>query len=81
MSEFERKIANEQTKQDRKRLRREKLASYLYDISKLTFAALVLGGLTPMLLTNGINDNWFTIIFGALTTFFSALIADRILKY
>lgn len=43
--------------------RREKLAGYFFDISKLIFAALVLGSITP-LFTNISNEiNWVTIIF------------------
>lgn len=42
--------------------RREKLAGYFFDLSKLVFAALVLGGITP-LFTNVSNEiNWPTII-------------------
>ena len=47
MSEFETKRkANEKVEQ-RNNLRREKLAGFFFDLAKLIFAALVLGGLSP----------------------------------
>ena len=50
---------------EKDKVRREKLAGYFFDLSKLVFAALVLGGITP-LFTNVSNEmNWFTIFFGS----------------
>lgn len=57
--------------------RREKLAGYFFDLSKLVFAALVLGGITP-LFTNVSNEiNWPTIVLGIFSTY---NFANRILK-
>ena len=60
--------------------RREKLAGYFFDLSKLIFAALVLGGITPLFtnVSNGIN--WVTIILGGFSTYIFANFANRILK-
>ncbi len=60
--------------------RREKLAGYFFDLSKLVFAALVLGGITP-LFTNVSNEiNWSTIVLGIFSTYIFANFANRILK-
>lgn len=37
------------TKDEKERVRKEKIASFFLDLAKLTFAAAVLGGLTPLL--------------------------------
>lgn len=46
----ERQEAKKETK-EKDRTRREKLAGYFFDLSKLIFAALVLGGITPFMCT------------------------------
>lgn len=70
----------QEEKRERRRARREKLAGYFFDISKLIFAALVLGGLSPIL-TNGFDEkNIPMIIVGAAATYLSAYSANRILK-
>lgn len=65
---------------EKDKVRREKLAGYFFDLSKLIFAALVLGGITPLFtnVTNGIN--WSTIILGTISTYMFANFANRILK-
>lgn len=60
--------------------RREKLAGYFFDLSKLIFAAIVLGGLTPLFTDSYNNTNWLSILFGAISTFFFAFFANKILK-
>lgn len=65
---------------EKDKVRREKLAGYFFDLSKLVFAALVLGGITP-LFTNVSNEmNWFTIFLGTFSTYIFANFANRILK-
>lgn len=66
---------------EKNRTRREKLAGYFFNLSQLTFAALVLGGLTPLFSDYHETSNWITLPFGAFTTFVFATIANRILKY
>ena len=71
-------IKKERKEQDN--TRREKLAGYFFDLSKLVFAALVLGGITP-LFTNVSNEiNWSTIVLGIFSTYIFANFANRILK-
>lgn len=65
---------------EKDKTRKEKLAGYFFDLSKLIFAALVLGGITPFFtnVSNGIN--WGTILLGGMSTYIFAVFANRILK-
>lgn len=65
---------------DRTKVRKEKLAGFFFDLAKLTFAALVLGGLSPIISNNAQGINWISIIAGSLATYFFASFANRILK-
>lgn len=65
---------------EKNRTRREKLAGYFFDLSKLTFAALVLGGISPVI-TDAFEDiKAFPVLLGIFTTYFFAFFANRILK-
>lgn len=68
-------------KKEKEKTRREKLGGYFYDLSKLIFAGLVLGGLSPIFSGNSIGGNWVSILLGSVTTFVSAFFANRILKH
>ncbi|WP_262279357.1 hypothetical protein [Hallella absiana] len=65
---------------DKKQTRREKLAGYFYDISKLTYAALVLGGIVPALTKMNVRINILAIVFGILMSYVFAYFANKILK-
>ena len=65
---------------DKKQTRREKLAGYFYDISKLTYAALVLGGIVPALTKTTVRINILAIVFGILMSYVFAYFANKILK-
>ena len=81
MSEFETKRkANEKVEQ-RNNLRREKLAGFFFDLAKLIFAALVLGGLSPLLTDDTKIINWSIFVLGLIATSSLALFANQILKY
>lgn len=58
---------------------KEILSKYFLDISKLVFAAIVLGGLTPILSSES-RANWIIICCGTFVTLCFALIGYRILK-
>ncbi len=59
--------------------RREKLAAYFFDLSKLVFASLAIGGMTPFFLGDG-EGNWVVVLFGVIATYTFASIGNRILK-
>ena len=65
---------------DKKKTRREKLAGYFYDISKLTYAALVLGGVVPVLTKTNVRINILAIVFGILMSYVFAYFANKILQ-
>lgn len=67
-------------KQEIAKAKREKLAGYYYDLSKLTFGALVIGGLAPYLLGTTDCINWVAIIIGGGTSALFAMVGNNILK-
>jgi uncharacterized membrane protein YjjP (DUF1212 family) len=68
------------TTQERNQARREKLAGYFYDLSKVIFAGLVIGGITPLFGDDKSNINWITVALGSFVTYIFAFLANRILK-
>ena len=61
--------------------RREKLAAYFYDLSKLTFAGLVLGVFSTLVPGGELNGSAYVITsFGTLATIWMACIANNLLK-
>lgn len=70
----------DEEKKERQKVRREKRASLFYDLCKLTFAGVVIGGITPIFSKSIAEVNWPMIIVGALSSLMLAVVADRILK-
>lgn len=66
---------------DKMKSRKEKLADYFYDLSKLIFAAMVLGGMSSIITENFSYINIILMICGAIFTYLTAFLANRILKY
>lgn len=62
-----------------KATRKEKLGGYFYNLSQLTFAATVLGALTPLLESND-GIVWLKMALGAAVTALFAWIGNRVLK-
>ena len=60
--------------------RKEKIAGYFFDLSKLSFAGMVIGSMTPMFtnIDNGVN--WYSTILGVITSYVFAFFANRILR-
>ncbi len=67
------------TKEEKERVRKEKIASFFFDLGKLTFAASALGGLTPLLAKNSFLD-WLGVILGVIVTVIFAGIGNKFLK-
>lgn len=65
---------------EKDKVRREKLAGYFFDLSKLIFAALVLGGITPIFVDAEAKTNLVTILLGSFSTYIFAALANRTLK-
>ncbi|MBM0129340.1 MULTISPECIES: hypothetical protein [Segatella] len=66
---------------DKLKTRKDKLAGYFFDISKLSFGAMVLGGLTPMITGEFGYMNLLYVLFGVCMTILFAIVGNRILKY
>lgn len=80
MGNFEESRKAKEEAKKRNDTRREKLAGYFFDMSKLVFTGMVIGGLTP-LFSNTVKDiSWSTMIFGIISTYIFAFFANRILK-
>ena len=60
--------------------RREKLAGYFFDLSKLSFAGLVVGVVIPLYSNLADENNWYSICTGIILTIISASFANKILK-
>ena len=75
----ENKKAKEEIKK-KNDIRKEKIAGYFFDLSKLSFAGMVIGSMTPMFtnIDNGVN--WYSTIFGVITSYVFAFFANRILR-
>ena len=66
---------------DKTKSRKEKLADYFYDLSKLIFAAMVLGGMSSLYTGDFKPYTVYVIFAGIAFTYITAFIANRILKY
>lgn len=62
------------------RLRRDKIAGYFFNLSQLTFVALVLGTITPIYTNNEYGINWYVLSVGLALTIVLANIGSKILK-
>ena len=65
---------------EKDKTRREKLAGYFFDTSKLILAGVVIGGITPLYSDNAKEINLYVIIAGVIATILLARIANKILK-
>lgn len=65
---------------EKDKVRREKLAGYFFDASKLILAGVVIGGITPLYSDNTKEINVYVILAGTLATILLAWIANKILK-
>lgn len=72
-------MVTQKEEKERAKTRREKIGCYFLDMSKLTFAGWVVGGISPFV--NSQNEvSIFTILYGATMTAIFAVIGSRILK-
>ena len=80
MSNWEKQQEVKKEGRERDRSRRETLGKDFYDLSKLMFAAIVLGEM--LILQKDMSDSisWLMILFGGLLTYLLAWIGNKILK-
>lgn len=65
---------------EKDKVRKEKLAGYFFDLSKLSFAGLVIGIIIPLYADIYNSNNWYSISTGIVLSIISALFANKILK-
>lgn len=65
---------------EKDKTRREKLAGYFFDLSKLSFAGIVISIILPLFSNVGDVKMWIAALFGITLTVLSALLANKILK-
>ena len=76
-------VEQQKTKEETKekdKTRREKLAGYFFDLSKLCFAGLVDGVVIPLYSDMSNENNWYSVCTGIILTIMSAYLANKILK-
>lgn len=80
MGNFSRQQDEKKDVREKDKTRREKLAGYFFDLSKLSFAGLVIGVVIPLYSDLSNKNNWYSICTGILLTIISAVFANKILK-
>lgn len=65
---------------EKEKLSRETLGKYFYDLSKLSFTALFLGGGVTLVMDYKNANYWALVSFGAFASFILAYIGYKILK-
>lgn len=71
---------SQRTEQEKEKLKKDKLSGFFLDMAKLSFAAMVLGGVMPLLNGESSASNIMFFILGIMMTFIFALIGYTILK-
>ena len=80
MGNFIKQQEERKNAKERDRLRRDKIAGYFFNLSQLTFVALVLGTITPIYTNNEYGINWYVLSVGLALTIVLANIGSKILK-
>ena len=80
MGNFSSRQSKADNARERDHQRRDRLAGYFYDMSKLSFAGLVIGVITPLFTDEGGEANLSVIITGLVLTVLSAMLANKILE-
>lgn len=84
MGKFEKQLEARKEKKEQERTRRGALGKFYFDLAKLVFAALVLGGMLSLF--KGEEENvtqtplYIMMILGCVATIIFALIGNKILK-
>ena len=75
-------MSNTPARTEREKIRREKLAAFFFDLAKLTFGGIVIGGIINAKLedTTSILYSISLMVFGLITSIVLSTIANQILK-
>lgn len=81
MSNYSNDIEERKERRERRKASREKLSGFVYDLAKLVFAGLVVGGISPIFTdANMTSVNAYIIVIGLFFTFVLAYIANLIMN-
>ena len=80
MGNWSNKQMKHQESKEKDKVRKENLAKYFFDLSKLSFAGLVIGVVIPLYGDVYNENNWYSICTGIILTIISASFANKILK-
>ena len=80
MSNWKKQLEIRERTLEKEKIRREKLAGYFFDISKLSFAGLVIGIVLPLFSNVDDLKIWGAASLGLLLTIMAATLANKILR-
>lgn len=80
MGNWDRQQDEKKELKERDKSRRENFGKLFYDLAKLTFAGLVVGGIAPLSSDMYNSNNWYVVIVGLLTTIMLSAMGYRIFK-
>ena len=80
MGSWEKRQEEKKEVKEKDKTRRDKLAGYFFDLSKLSFAGLVIGVVIPLYSDLSNENNWYSICTGIILTIISVVFANKILK-
>jgi len=66
--------------EEKQKVRKEKRASFFYDLSKMFLAGSGVSGLSPLLFGASNEVNWYSITIGVFLSLFFSVLADKTLK-
>ena len=80
MSNWEKQQDGKKEVLERDKSRRENLGKFFYDLAKVAFAGLVVGGVAPLYANMDNSDTWYVVFAGTVFTIIFAWIGNKILK-
>lgn len=80
MSNFNAQLGKMKERQEKDKTRREKLASFFFNLAQVAFAGLVIGWISPLSSTADNVQSWAVLGGGIAFTVIFALIGNKILK-
>ena len=80
MGNWEKKREEKQNIREREMVSKETLGKFFYDLSKLSFAALVIGSVASVVINKNNIDSWIIISIGTFVTYIFAYIGYKIIK-
>ena len=80
MSNFSRQIAEKKDRKERDKTRKEKLAGYFFDLSKLYMASVAIVSLSPIVTGESNSSDWASLLIGLSASVVFFLFGYRTLK-